>query len=156
MTSIARPVIDQDFDRFDLIVDALFGTGLSSPPRDARWIEWMNTQPAPVLAVDLPSGLDCDTGEPLGAVAQRILDEMEKSLYQEDPAFARESSPRSPSGALHTARRGLLMFVAGLLVLFAFFMLLHFSVRVSELERRMTALPVQLDPGPEPASTVTR
>jgi NAD(P)H-hydrate epimerase len=51
---------------FDLVIDALFGTGLQSPPRDARWIEWMNAQSAPVLAVDLPSGLDCDTGEPLG------------------------------------------------------------------------------------------
>ena len=59
---------------------------------------------------------------PLSEREQRILDEMEKSLYQEDPAFARESSPRRSSGGLHTARRGLLMFVAGLLVLFAFFM----------------------------------
>ncbi len=50
-----------------LVIDALFGTGLSSAPRDPRWIEFMNGQSAPVLAIDLPSGLDCDTGEPLGA-----------------------------------------------------------------------------------------
>jgi NAD(P)H-hydrate epimerase len=51
---------------FDLVVDALFGTGLTSTPRDTKWIDLMNQQPAPILAVDLPSGLDCDTGKPLG------------------------------------------------------------------------------------------
>lgn len=50
------------------IVDALFGTGLSGPigePLD-RTVEWINANIAQVLAVDLPSGLDCDTGIPLG------------------------------------------------------------------------------------------
>jgi NAD(P)H-hydrate epimerase len=51
---------------FDLVVDALFGTGLTTPPRETRWIDYMNTQPAPILAIDLPSGLDCDGGLPLG------------------------------------------------------------------------------------------
>ena len=50
-----------------LIIDALFGTGLSQPPRpDARsLIEKMNQSQVPILAIDLPSGLDCDTGNPL-------------------------------------------------------------------------------------------
>lgn len=50
------------------IVDALFGTGLQGPVREpwTRIIAAMNASPAPVLAVDIPSGLDCDTGEPLG------------------------------------------------------------------------------------------
>jgi NAD(P)H-hydrate epimerase len=52
----------------DLVVDAVFGTGLdravTGPAADA--IAWMNEQTAPVLAVDVPSGLDCDTGRPLG------------------------------------------------------------------------------------------
>ena len=52
---------------FDLVVDALFGTGLTTPPRDTSWIDFMNRQRAPVLAIDVPSGLDCDTGYPLGA-----------------------------------------------------------------------------------------
>jgi len=50
------------------VVDALFGTGLSGPvrpPLDAV-IAAINRSPAQVLAVDIPSGLDCDTGEPLG------------------------------------------------------------------------------------------
>ncbi|MFO0824274.1 MAG: NAD(P)H-hydrate epimerase [Gemmataceae bacterium] len=50
------------------VVDALFGTGLSRPlgePFD--WIVGIvNGWRLPVLAVDIPSGLDCDTGEPLG------------------------------------------------------------------------------------------
>ena len=49
----------------DLIIDALYGTGLSAPPREPRYLEMINRLAAPVLAVDLPSGLDCDTGQPL-------------------------------------------------------------------------------------------
>ena len=50
------------------IVDALFGTGLSRPvvePYD-RIVTAINASGATVLAVDIPSGLDCDTGQPLG------------------------------------------------------------------------------------------
>ncbi len=52
----------------DLIVDAIFGTGLDRPVGGpaAEAIEWINGVSGPVLAVDVPSGLDCDTGEPLG------------------------------------------------------------------------------------------
>jgi hydroxyethylthiazole kinase-like uncharacterized protein yjeF len=52
----------------DLVVDALFGTGFSGAPRRgaARWIEEMNATEAPVLAVDLPSGIDASTGEAAG------------------------------------------------------------------------------------------
>lgn len=49
-----------------LVLDALFGTGLQGPPRNTAWIDWMNRRGVPVLAIDLPSGMDCDTGEPLG------------------------------------------------------------------------------------------
>ncbi len=46
------------------IVDALLGTGAKGEPRSplAEVIDWLNDQPAQCLAVDLPSGLDCDTG----------------------------------------------------------------------------------------------
>jgi NAD(P)H-hydrate epimerase len=52
-----------------LIVDAIFGTGLSQPVRDPypAIFAAINSSGIPVLAVDLPSGLDCDTGKPLGA-----------------------------------------------------------------------------------------
>jgi NAD(P)H-hydrate epimerase len=50
------------------VVDSLFGTGLSRPlaaPFD-ELIPFLNASDKPVLAVDIPSGLDCDSGEPLG------------------------------------------------------------------------------------------
>jgi hydroxyethylthiazole kinase-like uncharacterized protein yjeF len=52
----------------DIIVDSLFGTGLRGQLSDEykRLIESINACESPVLAVDIPSGLDCDTGEPLG------------------------------------------------------------------------------------------
>jgi NAD(P)H-hydrate epimerase len=55
--------------RPDLYVDAIFGTGLTQPPRPpfGELADAVNTSGVPVLAVDLPSGMDCDTGRPLGA-----------------------------------------------------------------------------------------
>ena len=50
----------------DWLIDAMLGTGAHGephPPFDAA-INWFNAQPARKLAVDVPSGLDCDTGEP--------------------------------------------------------------------------------------------
>ncbi len=59
---------EQSLDDYDVIVDALLGTGLSgevrAPFRQA--IEAINASPAPVLAVDIPSGLNADTGMPCG------------------------------------------------------------------------------------------
>ncbi|UCD48985.1 MAG: NAD(P)H-hydrate epimerase [Phycisphaerales bacterium] len=52
----------------DMIVDALFGTGLQGPLRGdyQALVEAINALGRPILAVDIPSGLDCDTGQPLG------------------------------------------------------------------------------------------
>ena len=52
----------------DLLIDAIFGTGLTAPPRDpfAEIVDAIESTKIPILAIDLPSGLDCDTGEPLG------------------------------------------------------------------------------------------
>ena len=48
------------------IVDALLGTGATGEPRAPydQVIDAINAQSAPVVAVDLPSGLDCDSGRP--------------------------------------------------------------------------------------------
>jgi NAD(P)H-hydrate epimerase len=51
------------------IVDGLFGTGLTGavrPPLDDV-IRAINDSNRPVVAIDIPSGLDCDSGFPLGA-----------------------------------------------------------------------------------------
>jgi len=52
-----------------LIVDALFGTGLSSSVSGhyAVAIEWMNDSPASKIAIDIPSGLDATSGAILGS-----------------------------------------------------------------------------------------
>jgi NAD(P)H-hydrate epimerase len=57
------------------LVDAMLGTGASGEPREpfATAIKWMNAQAARRLAVDLPSGLDCDMGEPAAATVRADL-----------------------------------------------------------------------------------
>lgn len=51
-----------------LVVDGLYGTGLARAIDGvaAQIVAAMNASGAPILALDVPSGLDCDTGEPLG------------------------------------------------------------------------------------------
>ncbi len=50
--------------RFDLAIDALLGIGAVRPPDGtmADWLRRMHAGPAPVLSVDVPSGLNADTG----------------------------------------------------------------------------------------------
>ncbi len=59
----------------DVVVDALFGTGFHGEPRpDAeRLIERLNTAGRPVVAVDLPSGIDASTGEVAGVAVEADL-----------------------------------------------------------------------------------
>ena len=56
----------------DVVIDALFGTGFHGEPRPdaAELIAAINDSPAPVVAVDVPSGVDASTGE-VGAAAVR-------------------------------------------------------------------------------------
>ena len=56
---------DSPPEHYDLAVDALLGIGAQSREPDSRmtmWIMRMNTGMAPVLAVDMPTGLQADTG----------------------------------------------------------------------------------------------
>jgi NAD(P)H-hydrate epimerase len=59
----------------DVILDALFGTGFHGEPREdaARKIEAINAARAPVVAVDLPSGVNASTGEVEGACVDATL-----------------------------------------------------------------------------------
>ncbi|MHC4220475.1 MAG: NAD(P)H-hydrate epimerase, partial [Planctomycetota bacterium] len=63
--------IDEHFD-CDLVVDGIFGTGLDRPVRDttAAVIEKINESGRAVLSIDVPSGLDGDTGEVLGTAVR--------------------------------------------------------------------------------------
>ncbi|MBX9403660.1 NAD(P)H-hydrate dehydratase [Lysobacter sp. BMK333-48F3] len=62
----------------DVVVDALFGIGLSRAPdaASAALIAAINAHPAPVLALDAPSGVDADSGRAHAAAvnAQRTLE----------------------------------------------------------------------------------
>jgi NAD(P)H-hydrate epimerase len=66
--TVDAEALHQELAKAGWVVDALFGTGLTGPvraPLDGV-IAAINSSPARVLAVDIPSGLECDTGEPLG------------------------------------------------------------------------------------------
>src|SRR5439155_24708839 len=54
------------------IVDAIFGTGFAGAPREPALgaIEAMNAAGAPVVAADVPSGVDASTGEAAGAAGR--------------------------------------------------------------------------------------
>jgi ADP-dependent NAD(P)H-hydrate dehydratase / NAD(P)H-hydrate epimerase len=56
----------------DVLIDALFGTGFKGEPRPeaARLIGGINGAGVPVVAVDLPSGVDADSGEIAGAAVR--------------------------------------------------------------------------------------
>lgn len=59
-------------ESLDLIIDGILGTGLTGAPRSeaAALIALINDHPAPVIALDIPSGLLAETGATPGAVVQ--------------------------------------------------------------------------------------
>lgn len=69
------PFDQADFDSATLIIDALFGTGLGRPLSGIylETVQKTSTAKAPCVAVDIPSGLNADTGEIMGGVASAHL-----------------------------------------------------------------------------------
>ncbi len=65
-------LLDKSY-RCDLIIDALLGTGVSGPVKGSiiPWIKWINAKNCIVLSVDIPTGLQADSGiaEPVGVRA---------------------------------------------------------------------------------------
>ncbi len=59
----------------DLLVDGIFGTGLNAPVKGfvREVIEWVNSLGRPVVAIDIPSGLDADSGQVLGTCIRACL-----------------------------------------------------------------------------------
>jgi len=59
----------------DVVIDALFGTGFHGAPREdaAQQIRAMNRAGRPVVAVDIPSGVDASTGEVPGEAVRASL-----------------------------------------------------------------------------------
>jgi NAD(P)H-hydrate epimerase len=78
----------------DFLIDGLFGTGLTRPVEGdlAGLIGVMNDSALPILALDLPSGLDCNTGKPLGAACVRAMATV--TFVAEKAGFANPESKR--------------------------------------------------------------
>ena len=64
--------IQQELNECDLVVDALLGTGIRKPvnERYASVIDIMNGCAAPILSIDVPSGVNGDTAEVLGTAVE--------------------------------------------------------------------------------------
>jgi hydroxyethylthiazole kinase-like uncharacterized protein yjeF len=72
LAEAGRETSDELRDDADVVIDALFGTGFHGEPRDeaAVLIDRINGLRAPVVAVDIPSGVDASTGEVPGAAVK--------------------------------------------------------------------------------------
>ena len=96
----------------DVVVDALFGTGFHGTPRPeaAALIERINGCGAPVVSVDVPSGVDASTGEVAGAAVDAALTvtfhASKVGLHvAPGPLPRRATSPSSTSGSSPSRRR---------------------------------------------------
>lgn len=71
LASVLAPLLQTS----DMLVDAIFGTGLNAPVKGlaASAIRLMNESGRPIVAIDLPSGLDGDTGSVLGTAITAVL-----------------------------------------------------------------------------------
>jgi len=69
------PLENASFEQIDLVIDALFGTGLSKPVEGAArtTLEKLVHTKIPVVAVDVPSGVEGDTGAILGIAPRAVV-----------------------------------------------------------------------------------
>jgi hydroxyethylthiazole kinase-like uncharacterized protein yjeF len=67
--------VKKDMEKFDLLIDGIFGTGLDAEIRGyyREVIDHLNTLGKPIVAIDIPSGLDANTGKPLGTAIRASL-----------------------------------------------------------------------------------
>ena len=76
VTGSSLPRIRRRLNQAHVRVDAIFGTGLSTPVRGlhALVVEAMNRSPGrPTVAVDMPTGIHADTGEVLGCAVRAAV-----------------------------------------------------------------------------------
>jgi NAD(P)H-hydrate epimerase len=102
---IARSSEEAPVHEADVIIDALFGTGFHGEPREdaARTIQAINAAGKPVVAVDLPSGVNASTGEVAGACVQATV-----TVTMHGPKVGTEVAPgRFRAGDVVVANIGL-------------------------------------------------
>jgi len=95
----------------DVVVDALFGTGLGRPVEGwyAEVIDAMNRAETARFAIDLPSGLDADTGVSLGATVQAHV----TATFAHHKLGLLTPNGSRLAGRVHLADLGVPGFVAG-------------------------------------------
>jgi NAD(P)H-hydrate epimerase len=95
----------------DIIVDAIFGTGLQGELKENYkvLIEVINAQQKHVVAVDIPSGLDCDSGEPL-PVAVKAKQTVTFAAVKK--GFAENSQSAQYTGEVYVASIGVEPYMA--------------------------------------------
>lgn len=90
------PVLESplDYVNSDLIVDALLGTGATGAPREpvTSLIQQMNDSGVPVVALDIPSGIDADTGN---AAGKRIEAELTLTMGLPKQGFFQSDAVRA-------------------------------------------------------------
>jgi hydroxyethylthiazole kinase-like uncharacterized protein yjeF len=93
-------------DGADWIVDAYLGTGLRGEVSDpaARLIAAMNAAGKPILAVDIPSGLDCDRGIPLPVCVEAKITVTFAAMKQ---GLASNPDARRAAGEIYVASIGI-------------------------------------------------
>ncbi len=91
--------LERELEGAAWIVDALLGTGARGEPRPPldQAIDRINAQSAPVLAIDVPSGLDCDTG---GAARHTVRAAHTCTFVAAKPGF-RAQGARAYTGEVH-------------------------------------------------------
>ncbi|WP_437229328.1 NAD(P)H-hydrate epimerase [Planctomicrobium sp. SH661] len=92
-------------DHASWIVDALLGTGTSGgirPPLDLV-VEKINAAGKPVFAIDIPSGLDCDLGDPVSCCVNATVT---ATMVATKPGF-RSKTGVARTGAVHVVEIGI-------------------------------------------------
>jgi len=67
--------VKKDLEKFGLLIDGIFGTGLDAEVRGyyREVIDHLNALKKPIVAIDIPSGLSANTGKPLGTAIRASL-----------------------------------------------------------------------------------
>ncbi len=118
-----------------LFIDGLFGIGLSRPIEGlaAQWVHTLNSLPSPVIAVDVPSGINADTGAVVGDARGVAVRACRTLTFLGDKPGLRTGQGRAHAGDVQVESLGVAVDSSG-------------GTLVSEPEARMLAAPLARSP----------